>query len=73
MGFLEVLLNLNTILGNIKFCKNDIENYQPDALILIDFPGFNMRIAKHFYKSKFPFILYCSSGLGMDREKGSSN
>jgi lipid-A-disaccharide synthase len=46
MGFLEVILNLSTILKNIKFCKKDIENYKPDVLILIDYPGFNMRIAK---------------------------
>ncbi|MCB0545999.1 MAG: lipid-A-disaccharide synthase [Phaeodactylibacter sp.] len=46
MGFVEVVLNLRTIIGNIKFCKQDILSYQPDALILIDYPGFNLRIAK---------------------------
>ncbi len=46
MGFLEVLLNLNTILNNIKICKKDILEFQPDVLIFIDYPGFNMRIAK---------------------------
>ena len=46
MGFLEVILNLKTIFKNITFCKNDIENFQPDAIIFIDYPGFNMRIAK---------------------------
>lgn len=46
MGFAEVLLNLKTILNNIKFCKKDIEKFQPDVLIFIDYPGFNMRIAK---------------------------
>lgn len=46
MGFWEVLLNLRTILGNIKFCKADIKRFQPDVLILIDYPGFNLRIAK---------------------------
>ena len=46
MGFLEVILNLKTILGNISFCKKDIEQFQPDAIILIDYPGFNLRIAK---------------------------
>lgn len=51
MGFLEVLLNLRTILKNIKFCKQDLTNYKPDALILIDYPGFNMRIAE-FAKAK---------------------
>lgn len=46
MGFSEVLLNLKTILGNIKVCKNDIANFNPDVIIFIDYPGFNMRIAK---------------------------
>lgn len=46
MGFVEVLLNLKTILSNIKFCKSDIEKYKPDAIVLIDYPGFNLRIAE---------------------------
>ncbi|MBD3636959.1 MAG: lipid-A-disaccharide synthase [Crocinitomicaceae bacterium] len=46
MGFAEVLANLKTILGNIKFCKQDILNYAPDILVLVDYPGFNLRIAK---------------------------
>ena len=58
MGFLEVLRNLKTILNNLNFCKSDIKNYKPDALILIDFPGFNMRIAKYFYQSSFPVMYY---------------
>jgi lipid-A-disaccharide synthase len=46
MGFIEVLLNLNTILKNINFCKKDILEFKPDVLLLIDYPGFNLRIAK---------------------------
>lgn len=46
MGFLEVILNLKTILKNIKFCKHDIMAFNPDVIIFIDYPGFNMRIAK---------------------------
>ncbi len=46
MGFLEVIKNLKTILNNIRFCKNDIATFQPDAVILIDYPGFNLRIAE---------------------------
>jgi len=46
MGFTEVLMNIRTILKNIKFCKQDIAEFQPDALILVDYPGFNLRIAK---------------------------
>ncbi|KIO53796.1 lipid-A-disaccharide synthase [Flavobacterium hibernum] len=46
MGFVEVLFNLKTILNNIKICKKDITEFKPDVLIFIDYPGFNMRIAK---------------------------
>ncbi len=46
MGFVEVLLNLRTILSNIAFCKKDIRAFEPDVLICIDYPGFNLRIAK---------------------------
>lgn len=46
MGFAEVLKNIGTILKNIKFCLEDIQQYKPDVLILIDYPGFNLRIAK---------------------------
>jgi lipid-A-disaccharide synthase len=60
MGFVEVVFNLKTILNNIKICKKDIQEFQPDVLIFIDYPGFNLRIAKwaktlgyktHFYIS----------------------
>ncbi len=46
MGFIEVLFNLKTILANIKICKRDILKFEPDVIIFIDYPGFNMRIAK---------------------------
>jgi len=46
MGFLEVIANLRTILNNIKFCKKDILKFNPDILILVDYPGFNLRIAE---------------------------
>jgi len=46
MGFAEVVTNLKTILNNIKLCKSDILSFSPDAIIFIDYPGFNMRIAK---------------------------
>ena len=57
MGFVEVLANLRTIFKNIAFCKQDIESYQPDVLILIDYPGFNLRIAK-WAKSKGLKVVY---------------
>ncbi len=46
MGFMEVVMNLKTILSNLKFCKEDIVKFNPDVLILIDYPGFNLRIAE---------------------------
>lgn len=46
MGFSEVLMNLGTILKNISICKKDIQDYNPDAVILVDYPGFNLRIAE---------------------------
>lgn len=45
MGFAEVVMNLKTILGNISRCKEEIRKFHPDAVILIDYPGFNLRIA----------------------------
>ena len=60
MGFIEVLLNLGTILKNIKFCKNDILDFQPDALILIDYPGFNLRIAKWAKQNNIRVLYYIS-------------
>ena len=46
MGFIEVVMNLRTIAKNLSFCKTDIETYNPDVIIFIDYPGFNLRIAK---------------------------
>ncbi len=60
MGFIEVVFNLKTILNNITFCKKDIENFQPDALIFIDYPGFNMRIAKWAKERGIPTHYYIS-------------
>ena len=58
MGFIEVLFNLKTILGNIKRCKKDIQAFSPDVLILIDYPGFNMRIARWAKKQNIPVHYY---------------
>ena len=49
MGFLEVVKNLRTIMGNMAFCKRDILEFQPDVVIFIDYPGFNLRIAKWLF------------------------
>jgi lipid-A-disaccharide synthase len=60
MGFIEVALNLFTILKNISFCKKDIETFNPDVIIYIDYPGFNLRIAKWAKKKKYKNHYYIS-------------
>lgn len=60
MGFFEVAANLRTILRNIRSCKEDISAYRPDAVILIDYPGFNMRIATWCREQGIPVIYYIS-------------
>ncbi|MBQ6083340.1 MAG: lipid-A-disaccharide synthase [Bacteroidales bacterium] len=60
MGFVEVLINLKTILKNFKFCKKDITAFNPDAIILIDYPGFNLKIAKWAKKKGFKVFYYIS-------------
>lgn len=60
MGFIEVLKNLRTILRNLDFCKKDILAYKPDVLVLIDYPGFNLRIAKWAKQQGLKVIYYIS-------------
>ena len=60
MGFTEVVLNLRTILSNFKTCKKQILDYQPHALILIDYPGFNLRMAKWAKRNKIHIVYYIS-------------
>lgn len=60
MGFIEVLFNLKTILNNIKICKADLTHFNPDVVIFIDYPGFNMRIAAWAKKRGFPTHYYIS-------------
>jgi lipid-A-disaccharide synthase len=60
MGFVEVLMNIRTISKNLKFCKKDIFNFKPDALILIDYPGFNLRIAEFAHKNGIKVFYYIS-------------
>ena len=60
MGFVEVLKNLRTIVRNLRFCEQDILAYQPDALILIDYPGFNLRIAKWAKQQGIKVLYYIS-------------
>ena len=60
MGFAEVIRNLPTILANIWFCKEDISAFQPDVLVLIDYPGFNLRIAKWARAQGYRVVYYIS-------------
>jgi lipid-A-disaccharide synthase len=60
MGFLEVVKNLRTILNNLDFCKKDILAFQPDALVLIDYPGFNLRMAEWAKKQGIKVFYYIS-------------
>jgi lipid-A-disaccharide synthase len=69
MGFTEVIKNLPTILKNISFCKKDIETFAPDVIILIDYPGFNMRIAKWAHQKKIKVIYYISPQIWAWKEK----
>ena len=61
MGFIPVLLHLPTILSNMKMCKQDITQWQPDCVILVDYPGFNLNIAKYLKaKTQIPVYYYIS-------------
>ena len=69
MGFLEVILNINKILSYISFCKNDIEKFNPDLIIYIDYPGFNMRIAKWAKSKNYINHFYISPKVWVWKEK----
>lgn len=60
MGFVEVVMNLKTILHNLDFCKRDILDFKPDVLVLIDYPGFNLRIAKWAKEQGIKVVYYIS-------------
>lgn len=60
MGFVEVLMHLKTILNNLKFCKRDILRFAPDTIILIDYPGFNIKVAKFAHKHNIKVYYYIS-------------
>ena len=61
MGFIPVLLHLRTIFKNMSLCKRDIEEWNPDVVILVDYPGFNLKIAKHVHsKLGIPVHYYIS-------------
>ena len=61
MGFIPVLMHLPTIFKNMRFCKQDIVEWKPDALILVDYPGFNLNIAKYIHRqTSIPVFYYIS-------------
>jgi lipid-A-disaccharide synthase len=60
MGFAEVVMNIRTIARNLAFCKRDIVKFNPDVLILIDYPGFNLRIASYAKKQGIKTFYYIS-------------
>jgi lipid-A-disaccharide synthase len=60
MGFVEVILNLRTILSNMRFCKQDISQFKPDVLVLVDYPGFNLRIAAWAKAQNIKVVYYIS-------------
>src|SRR5690606_4812797 len=60
MGFIEVLANIGTIAKNLRMVKADITAHKPDTLVLIDFPGFNLKIAEFAWKADTPVCYYIS-------------
>lgn len=68
MGFFEVVINLRKIFTNIKFCKEDIEKYNPDVLLFIDYSGFNLRIAKWAKQQNYKTFYYVSPQIWASRE-----
>lgn len=63
MGFVEVAMHLRTVLGNITFCKKDIVAFRPDVLVYIDYPGFNLKIAKYAHQLGYKNVHYISPQL----------
>lgn len=63
MGFTEVLANIKTILGNIDFCKKDILAWNPDVVIMVDYPGFNLRVAGFVKEHKIRVFYYISPAI----------
>lgn len=69
MGIVPVLMNLRTIFANMAMCKKDIKEWQPDALILVDYPGFNLSIARDIHKTtSIPVYYYIAPKIWASRE-----
>ena len=70
MGVIPVLMHLPTILRNMKMCKQDILSWQPDCVILVDYPGFNLKIAKYVKsRTNFPVYYYISPKIWAWKER----
>ena len=63
MGFVEVVMHLRTVLGNIAFCKRDIEQWKPDVVVGIDYPGFNLKIEAWAHERGYKTVHYISPNL----------
>ncbi len=68
MGFVEVLMKARKLLGNVSFCKKDIRTWNPDVVILIDYPGFNFKIAEFAHKAGFKVFYYIAPKVWASRE-----
>ena len=68
MGFVEVLAKARKLLGNVDFCKKDILAWNPDVVILIDYPGFNFKIAEFAHKAGFKVFYYIAPKVWASRE-----
>lgn len=68
MGFVEVLSKARQLLGNVSFCKKDILEWRPDVVILIDYPGFNFKIAEFAHKAGFKVFYYIAPKVWASRE-----
>ena len=74
MGFIPVLLHLRTIFANMRLCKKDVEEWAPDVLILVDYPGFNLSIAEYIHKNtKIPVYYYISPKIWAWKEHRIKN
>ena len=68
MGFVEVVAKARKLLGNVSFCKKDIQEWKPDVVILIDYPGFNFKIAEFAHKAGFKVFYYIAPKVWASRE-----
>ncbi len=69
MGFVEVLMRLREVLGNLKRCQADVLNFNPDILILVDYPGFNLRMARFAKENSFKTCYYIAPKIWAWNEK----